>query len=58
VGGSHRQRDCGEPAHGRQPRYDALVRRAGCFYLMERLPSGKRVAVRLGRPSRRNGPRG
>ncbi|MGH2848992.1 MAG: hypothetical protein ACRDLP_00065 [Solirubrobacteraceae bacterium] len=57
MGASYRQRDCGEP-HGRQPRYDALVRRAGCFYLMTRLPSGKRVAVRLGRPSRRQGPRG
>jgi hypothetical protein len=42
-------RPAGDPWHGLQPRYEAIVMRGpGHFELLTKLPSGKPVAVRLG----------
>lgn len=51
----YRQRPGGDPWHGRQPRYDKLVRRGPTGYAMvTRLPSGQRVDVPLGRLTRKH----
>jgi hypothetical protein len=43
------RRECEDPWHGKQPKYEKLVYRGpGQFFAMTRLPSGEPTAVQLG----------